>query len=685
MKKVYLLIFLSILFSICLKAQDITVAITPTYSYPGAVVNVPVTYNALNGKNSIVGLEFYIEYDRTNLVPYNEGFTNFCSYIPRSNWLFSSNYSSNKMAITMAIVTPVTIPNGTVLFEMTFTYTGTVKANIEFDALSTLLDGDFEEPGVNFLNGYVLPLEEHLAAPVLIAPENNATNEPLNITLLWNPVADATFYEIQIATDSTFETLITNTSVDVVTAYQCNDLDFSLTYYWHIRAKNQLLESEWSEVWNFTTMTEQEIDVIGTISSIEAKQGDTVYIPVIFSGLNANNSPKEINLKFDYDTTKLIPIGSGFTDLIDLIPDSNWIANPFFDENTMSITAIPENLISIPNDNILFKLSFEYIGTSNTTISFNTESFILNGNSNELILTLNNGMIMFKENYLSSPILNSPANNSIDISINPNLIWNEVENATSYSIQVATSVDFSNPIINLNNILETNYNLSNLSYSTMYYWRVKAQNATLTSDWSDIWHFTTINETVIEKPVLSQPANNEIDIPVNPNLTWNEVEGATGYSLQVSKNADMSDSFVDIVNLTETNYNLSALSFLTTYFWRVKASNIIQSSDWTDIWNFTTQMGASVLDAKSNKQLISAFPNPANDFINIEFFANNDANVNIIITNSIGENVKEFSYSDLQNGINNFNLNLSELPSGVYIISVFSKTYPESHKFTIIR
>jgi len=589
------------------------------------------------------------------------------------------------MAIEMTLMAPVTIPNGTVLFEMTFTYTGTVKANIKFDTLSTMVDGDFEQVEVNFLNGYVLPLEEHLAAPALIAPENNSTNEPLNLTLLWNAVADATMYEIQISTNSNFDTLITNTAVNDVTAYQCIDLDFSLKYYWRIRAKNQLLESEWSEVWNFTTMTEQEIDVIGTISTIEAKQGDTVYIPVTFSGLNADNSPKEINLKFDYDNTKLIPVGSGFTEFIGLIPDSNWIANPIFDENTMSITALPDNPISIPNGTILFKLSFRYIGTTNTSMNFNPESFILNGDSNELVLTLNNGMVLFKENNLSAPILNSPANNSTDVSLNPNLIWNEVEKATSYSIQVATSVDFSNPIINLNNISDSNYNLSYLSYSTMYYWRVKAQNATLTSDWSDIWHFTTINEIVIEKPVLSEPANNEIDIPINTNLLWNAVAGATGYSLQVSKNADMSDLFIDIVNLTETNYNLSDLSYLTTYFWRVKANINTQSSEWSDIWSFTTQMGSSVFDTKSNKQLISAFPIPANDFINIEFFANNDANVNIIITNSIGENVKEFSNSNLQSGINCFNLNLSELPVGVYIITVKTKSYTESRKFTKIR
>ena len=599
MKKVYLIIFLSVLFSISLKAQDITVAITPTYSYPGAVVNVPVTFNALNGKNSITALEFYLEYDRTNLVPYNEGFTNFCSYIPESNCLISPNYSSNKMAIEMTLMTPATIPNGTVLFEMTFTYTGNVKANIKFDTLSTMVDGNFEQVEVNFLNGYVLPLEEHLAAPVLIAPENNSTNEPLNLTLLWDAVADATMYEIQISKNFNFDTLITNTAVNDVTAYQCNDLDFSLKYYWRIRAKNQLLESDWSEVWNFTTMTEQEIDVIGTISTIEAKQGDTVYIPVIFSGLIENNSPKEINLKFDYDTTKLIPIGSGFTDFIGLIPDSNWTTNPFFDENTMSINAFVENPVSIPNASILFKLSFKYIGQTHTSINFNPESFILNGDSNELILTLNNGMILFKENNLTSPILNSPANNSTDVSLNPNLIWNEVEKATSYSIQVATSVDFSNPIINLNNILDSNYNLSNLSYSTMYYWRVKAQNATLTSDWSDIWHFTTINETILEKPVLSEPANNEIDISINPNLIWNAVTGATGYSLQVSRNADMSDFFIDIVNLTETNYNLSGLSYLTKYFWRVKATNVEIESDWSEVWSFTTINQSVTLLAKN--------------------------------------------------------------------------------------
>jgi hypothetical protein len=94
----------------------------------------------------------------------------------------------------------------------------------------------------------------------------------------------------------------------------------------------------------------------------------------------------------------------------------------------------------------------------------------------------------------SAPTLSSPANNALDISITPTLVWNSVANTATYTIQVSNSIAFPvNPIVNVSGVTLTNTIISSgsLSNSTKYYWRVSASNAGGQGPWSAIDSFTT--------------------------------------------------------------------------------------------------------------------------------------------------------------------------------------------------
>lgn len=90
------------------------------------------------------------------------------------------------------------------------------------------------------------------------------------------------------------------------------------------------------------------------------------------------------------------------------------------------------------------------------------------------------------------PVLASPQNNASDQSISLTLSWNASEGATSYRLQVADNPGFSNPIFDHSSTTGTSQEVSGLSGSTEYWWRVNASNSKGTSSWSDSWHFTTI-------------------------------------------------------------------------------------------------------------------------------------------------------------------------------------------------
>ena len=99
---------------------------------------------------------------------------------------------------------------------------------------------------------------------------------------------------------------------------------------------------------------------------------------------------------------------------------------------------------------------------------------------------------LLSEGSNSTPVtLTSPANNSTNVSLTPTLSWQALAGATSYNVQVSKASDFSSNVLINTNVSSTTYAISSgvLSYSTKYYWRVKANNSTV---YSSTWNFTTV-------------------------------------------------------------------------------------------------------------------------------------------------------------------------------------------------
>ncbi len=86
----------------------------------------------------------------------------------------------------------------------------------------------------------------------------------------------------------------------------------------------------------------------------------------------------------------------------------------------------------------------------------------------------------------------SPDNNAQSIELTPELDWGDVNNATSYTIQLAVDEGFEEIIIE-ENTDQTYYNIpiNRLENGAVYYWRCMAYFGDNYTDWSDIWNFTT--------------------------------------------------------------------------------------------------------------------------------------------------------------------------------------------------
>ncbi|MDN5348723.1 MAG: hypothetical protein PWQ54_119 [Bacteroidales bacterium] len=93
----------------------------------------------------------------------------------------------------------------------------------------------------------------------------------------------------------------------------------------------------------------------------------------------------------------------------------------------------------------------------------------------------------------------------------------------------------------------------------------------------------------IYTPEMKAPANGAVGQMPNALLDWNAVAGqgtVVTYEVQLSED----ETFTNPISFPQTNvtaYEMSELGFNETYFWRVRASDGISTSDWSDPWSFT--------------------------------------------------------------------------------------------------
>jgi len=193
-----------------------------------------------------------------------------------------------------------------------------------------------------------------------------------------------------------------------------------------------------------------------------------------------------------------------------------------------------------------------------------------------------------KSSILAKPVLIDPSNNSTGHQLNIQLKWSKVYNAAGYRLQFSESSVFSTLILDTANIVDTAIAIKDLKPAKYYFWRIKANNSSGSSEWSTIYSFKTYNLPLPETPRPAYPQNNSSRICISPYLSWSSSATAEFYRLQVSEKSDFSTRFKDIGGIAFTRLKVTGFSPDITYYWRVNATNSTGTSNWSEHYTFST-------------------------------------------------------------------------------------------------
>jgi photosystem II stability/assembly factor-like uncharacterized protein len=382
-----------------------------------------------------------------------------------------------------------------------------------------------------------------LIVPTLVGPTYGSTKIATNPTLSWNSISDALSYRLQVSKSSNFNgaDIVVDQLGIIDTSYSVGGLDYETKYYWRVNVEYTEGTSNWSSIWNFTTIA--------------------AFVPILAlppdgaTGISTN------------PTLNWNPVAGAISYQLQV---SNYSFFPSYslDVDQSGITGTSFAVSGLDVDRIYYwRVNADHAGgTSDWSEIWD-----------------------FTTAYVPVPVLVYPPNSATGISKNPTLSWNPFEGALSYQLQVSRYSSFSTTEVDESGITGTFFSISGLDDYTKYYWHVNVETTGGTSDWSEIWDFTTISASI---PVLVYPPNSATGISANPTLNWNPSEGALSYQLQVSKYSSFTSTEIDESGLTETSFSVSGLDYETRYYWRVNAEITGGTSDWSNVWNFTTTHGA---------------------------------------------------------------------------------------------
>ncbi|MFZ2617560.1 MAG: hypothetical protein WA077_16345, partial [Anaerolineae bacterium] len=138
---------------------------------------------------------------------------------------------------------PVTPPGAS-----TMTISGAAAGSYNFNVVGTAAGPNVHQTAVDLTVQAAAP-----GVPTLTAPANGALNVPAAPTFTWNAASGAGTYDIQVATDAGFVTVVASATGLTGTTWNGASLNTSTTYYWRVKANNACGAGAYSAVFSFTT------------------------------------------------------------------------------------------------------------------------------------------------------------------------------------------------------------------------------------------------------------------------------------------------------------------------------------------------------------------------------------------------------------------------------------------------
>jgi phosphodiesterase/alkaline phosphatase D-like protein len=475
-----------------------------------------------------------------------------------------------------------------------------------------------------------------------IAPVVNSANNVSQTSFAanWNSAEKATDYILDIATDNTFNSILSdykNKEVGNSTSFNVIGLGSNTTYYYRVKAHNAGGESPYSNTITVITLPDPPAVPAANPASNAIQTGFTanwgsaatatsykldVATDNAFTTFVANYQDKEVVNVMSFEVTGLsanttyyyrvrahnpggdspnstiisvttLPIPPAMpTDL-----SATTILQQSFVANWGSITTATGYRLDVATDNAFTAFVSDIKNKDmGTTLNFNVTGLQANTTYYYRLTAYNRGGLSAVSNtYTVITLPNPPAApnalaalDTTQTSFTAN--WSNPARATGYLLDVSTEQGFTTYLSefkgkDVGDLL--NYKVTGLDANTIYYYRVRAYNTGGMSADS-----ITIKVTTLPVPPVAPTANAATTIhQTTATANWSSSATATGYRMDIAKDDTFTALVTGYMNKDLGNTDsipVTGLSANKMYYYRLRAYNTGGTSPNSNTISFTT-------------------------------------------------------------------------------------------------
>ncbi len=345
------------------------------------------------------------------------------------------------------------------------------------------------------------------------------------------------------------------------------------------------------------------------------------------------------------DAPSIMPTGTPMAFLVTTNGGTNWV-----NVNTNITGATHPNGIRFAGTTGLLtgtatQSGKQYRGLFRTTNSGSTWSFIAVGNTPADSVT--SVAAVDVSTTLTSRVLAVKGDSTLWKSTNGGVSWRKLATLPrmGYSIgfvpgtNAAYVVGRNGMIVNVD--VQNDIVQSLVSDDTQLFTAVHFASATegyLNDNLARRRYYSTINATgsSLIAPQLNAP---ELSSSNRAEFSWSAVTGALAYDLEIG--ADLNAVYhATVYSTTSLSYEIPALAPGTTYYWHVRARNLLTTGNWTSMMNFTTNSVTELKNVMPAK--FPSNPSSSTDYRLVYFPSSNGVSLNAIISGSTPADYRAF-------------------------------------------
>lgn len=369
-----------------------------------------------------------------------------------------------------------------------------------------------------------------LPQPYLLSPTSGVQLKAFEVTVLVNTVSQATGYQFQFDSVTTFSSLYLATVHSATNSAYSPSCRKGLKVYWRARAYKSGDTSAWSDTYNFIAAIKMvnnspATNTTGALRSLNA-------YPV--------TSTKQATYLFKVDTS------------------------PTFNTPLYTFKIQPESYFI---DTPLFQFGRKFYWTCT---AINTDGDTLDWSD------------VTNYTFYTQPTLNSISANIYPRNI---LTW-PTTSLAMVELQWDTAADFSSVRLQTKflapvNIQDTQYNLL---FDRRYYFRIRAKFGNHVSAWSAVR-----NALVYGAGAVTSPSNTSGTAILKPNMSWALRTGATS-QLQLYADSALTLLLLDTLTTNTSIVYPNNLKLNTKYYTRLRHMHASDTTAWSNTW-FKTYTG----------------------------------------------------------------------------------------------